>query len=49
MVGDTFDIEDRIYEVVEQLSSGEFRLNDGWNDITLKLDEIGYCPRVATL
>lgn len=48
-VGDTFDLEDRIYEVVEQLANGDFRLNDGRRDITLKFDEIAYCPRVAAL
>jgi hypothetical protein len=48
-VGDTFGLEDRIYEVVECLSSGDFRLNDGRASITLAPDEIAYCPRVAVL
>lgn len=48
-VGDMFDLEDRVYEVVEQLANGDFRLNDGWQNITLKLDEITECPRVAVL
>lgn len=48
-VGDTFNLEDQVYEVVEQLMNGDYRLNDGRNDITLKFSEIKECPRVAVL
>lgn len=48
-VGDTFNLEDQVYEVVEQLANGDYRLNDGWHDITLKFNEITECPRVAAL
>jgi len=58
-LGDTFGLEDRVYEVVEKFPSGDFRLKElrchafelvaMSPDITLKINEIAYCPRVVAL
>jgi hypothetical protein len=46
-VGDTFDLEDQVYEVVEQLANGDFRLDDGVRSVQIAFSELRECPRVV--
>ena len=49
LVGDTFDIEGQVYEVVETLDNEEYRLNDGRHDVVLAFDDLVERPRVEAL
>ena len=49
MVGDTFDIDGQVFEVVEALANDKYRLNDGRYDVELACAELEERPRVAVL
>jgi hypothetical protein len=47
MVGDTFDINGQVFEVVEELEHDQYRLNDGQHDVVLAFNELEERPRVT--
>jgi len=48
-VGDTYDIDGHVFEVVEDFGDGQYRLNDGRHDMPFTRDQLAKCDRVAAL
>ncbi len=49
LVGDTFDIDGQVFEVVEELEHEHYRLNNGTKDVVLAFDELEERPRVEAM
>jgi hypothetical protein len=49
LVGDTFDIKGQVFEIVEELDNGDYRLNDGRRDVVLAFNDLSERTRVEAL